>query len=203
LLSVQLFSDALFSSQKQGYTAQKPMVCQTGAPALLHHVTVELNIHVVYPFIAYTDSLLTRLKADQKTYMRGRTQPDLAVVKSILSDYMYLTKSGSAPVTPDEGILTVLQRSIKKHQESIAQFKSAARQDLVDQEQKELEVITRYMPAQMSEVEIRDEVQKIVENIGAGSVKDLGKVMKAWAIDSSKADKKKVSDMVKSVLGGK
>jgi uncharacterized protein YqeY len=135
--------------------------------------------------------------------MRGRTQPDLTVVKSILSDLIYLNKSPTPPATPDEGILTILQRSIKKRQESISQYQAAGRQDLVDQEQKELEVLSRYMPAQMSDDEIRDEIQKIVQTIGAASIKDLGKVMKAWAIDSSKADKKKVSDMVKTVLDPK
>lgn len=135
--------------------------------------------------------------------MRGRTQPDLTVVKSILSDLIYLNKSPTPPATPDEGILTILQRSIKKRQESISQYQAAGRQDLVDQEQKELEVLNRYMPAQMSDDEIRDEIQKIVQTIGAASIKDLGKVMKAWAIDSSKADKKKVSDMVKTVLDPK
>lgn len=134
--------------------------------------------------------------------MRGRTQPDLAVVKSILSDYMYLGKSANAPSTPDAGILTVLQRSMKKRQESISQYKSAGRQDLVDQEEKELEILQRYMPTQMTDIEIKDEVHKIVQEIGAASVKDLGKVMKAWNVDSSLADRKKVSDMVKGVLSG-
>jgi uncharacterized protein YqeY len=148
------------------------------------------------------DSLLIRLKTDQKTYMRGRTQPDLAVVKSILSDYMYLGKSDNAPPTPDAGILTVLQRSMKKRQESISQYKSAGRQDLVDQEEKELEILKRYMPTQMTDDEIQDEVHKVVQQIGAASIKDLGKVMKAWNIDGALADRKKVSDMVKSVLSG-
>lgn len=155
-----------------------------------------------YPFLI-TDSLLVKLKADQKTFMRGRTQPDLNVVKSILSDYMYLTKSGTVPETPNAGILTVLQRSVKKRQDSISQYQSAGRQDLVDQEKKELDVLNGYMPAQMTDDEIRDEVNRVVQNIGAGSIKDMGKVMKAWAIDSSKADKKKVSEMVKSVLDAK
>ncbi|KAH8549607.1 Yqey-like protein-domain-containing protein, partial [Umbelopsis sp. PMI_123] len=149
------------------------------------------------------DTLLNRLKADQKTYMRGRTQPDLTVVKSILSDLIYLNKSPTPPATPDEALLNILQRSIKKRQESIAQYQSAGRQDLVDQEKKELDVLVRYMPAQLTDDEIRHEVLKVVQNIGAASIKDLGKVMKAWDIDSSKADKKKVSEMVKIVLEGK
>ncbi|KAG2189440.1 hypothetical protein INT44_004582 [Umbelopsis vinacea] len=164
--------------------------------------TLQLTSTRLYTAAA-NDSLHARLKADQKTYMRGRTQPDLTVVKSILSDLIYLNKSPTPPATPDEGILTILQRSIKKRQESISQYQSAGRQDLVDQENKELEVLNRYMPAQMSDEEIRDEIQQIVQNIGAASIKDLGKVMKAWAIDSSKADKKKVSDMVKAVLDAK
>jgi uncharacterized protein YqeY len=135
--------------------------------------------------------------------MRGRTQPDLTVVKSILSDLIYLNKSPTPPATPDEALLNILQRSIKKRQESIAQYQSAGRQDLVDQEKKELDVLVRYMPAQLTDDEIRHEVLKVVQNIGAASIKDLGKVMKAWDIDSSKADKKKVSEMVKIVLEGK
>ncbi|KAI9018657.1 Yqey-like protein-domain-containing protein [Phycomyces nitens] len=150
-----------------------------------------------------TESLLEQLKQDRKTLMREKKQPDLNVVKSVLSDYTYYIKSPNAVPGQSENasVLSVLQKGIKRRQDSVAQYAAGGRPELAEQEQAELVVLQRYLPAQMSPEEIEKHVRALVTQVGATTARDMGKVMKAWTIDASKADKKTVSDMVKKVLG--
>ncbi|CAO3589696.1 unnamed protein product [Absidia cylindrospora] len=147
-------------------------------------------------------SLLTRLKDDRKTYMRSKQQPDLNVVKSIISDYTYFIKSPNAPTghSEDAMVVSVLQKSIKKRQDSIAQYTAGGRPELAANEQEELSIIKRYLPEQMDAAAIEEKVRTLVEQVGATSMKDMGKVMKAWTVDPATADRKLVSDAVKKIL---
>ncbi|KAI7859450.1 Yqey-like protein-domain-containing protein [Circinella umbellata] len=146
-------------------------------------------------------SLLARLKDDRKTFMRSKQQPDLNVVKNILSDYTYHIKSPNAPAnqSEEEAVLSVIQKLVKKRQDAIAQFTAGNRPELAAQEQGELQVLKSYLPEQMSAEQVEQKVKEIVEKVGATTMKDMGKVMKAWT-DAS-ADKKMVSDAVKKLLG--
>ncbi|KAI8093219.1 Yqey-like protein-domain-containing protein [Halteromyces radiatus] len=158
----------------------------------------------IYRFYTTESSvnLLGRLKEDRKTYMRSKQQPDLNVVKGILSDYTYYIKSPNAPTdhSEDAMVLSVLQKSIKKRQDSIAQYTSGGRPELAANEEQELKVLQRYLPEQMSAEVIEEKVRALVEQLGASSMKDMGKVMKAWTVDPATADRKMVSDAVKKVL---
>ncbi|KAG0168385.1 hypothetical protein DFQ28_005629 [Apophysomyces sp. BC1034] len=148
------------------------------------------------------ESLMTRLKNDRKTFMKAKQQPDLNVVKGVLSDFTYYIKSPNAVLGQSEeaALLAVVQKSIKKRQDSVAQYTAGARPELAAQEEAEIQVLTRYLPEQMSAEEVEKQVRVIVEQVGATSVKDMGKVMKAWTVDPARADKKLVSEMVKKVL---
>lgn len=132
--------------------------------------------------------------------MREKKQPDLNVVKNILSDYTYYIKSPNAKPgqSEDSAVLSVIQKLIKKRQDAIDQYTSGGRPELAAQEQIELQVLQRYLPQQMSAEEIEKEVRAIIAQVNATSVKDMGKVMKAWS--RAYADKKTVSDIVKKVL---
>ena len=145
-------------------------------------------------------SLLTRLKDDRKTYMRAKQQPDLNVVKNILSDYTYHIKSPNAPAnqSEDAAVLSVIQKLVKKRQDAISQYTAGNRPELAAQEQDELVVLQRYLPEQMSAEQVEQKVKELIEQVGATSIKDMGKVMKAWTDGS--ADKKVVSDAVKKLL---
>ena len=105
-------------------------------------------------------------------------------------------------ITLDDGqVLAVLEKMIKQRKESITQFESGGRADLVAKEQSELAVLQTYLPAQMSEAEIDALIAEAVASTGATSIKDMGKVMgivKAKA--QGKADMGAVSARIKQKL---
>ncbi|KAF9206563.1 hypothetical protein BGZ49_002232 [Haplosporangium sp. Z 27] len=149
-----------------------------------------------------TPQLLTRLKADVKDAMRAKDKERLAVVKGILSDLTYLEKSPQAPAQVNDSVIQVLiQKSIKRREESISNYKSAGRAEQAAQEQKEIDMLNVYLPKAMTEQEIEDEVRKVIAEQGATGPKDMGKVMKELGgLDPAKAPKKTVSDTVKRLL---
>ena len=103
----------------------------------------------------------------------------------------------------DAQVLSVIEKMIKQRRESIAQYEKAARQDLADAEKFELGVLSGYLPQQMSDAEVAQEVQKAISESGASSAKDMGKVMAALKGRlAGKADMGKVSALVKSKLSG-
>ncbi|CAO3646024.1 unnamed protein product [Cunninghamella blakesleeana] len=149
-----------------------------------------------------SSTLIEKLKSDRKAYMRSKQQPELNVVKGVLSDYTYFIKLPNAPTNQSEDsmLLTVIQKSIKKRQDSIEQYISGGRPELAETETIELKVLQSYLPEQMSQEEIEQKVRDLITEVGATSVKDMGKVMKAWTVDPAVADRKAVSDIVKKVL---
>ena len=103
----------------------------------------------------------------------------------------------------DAQVLSVIEKMIKQRRESIAQYEKAARQDLADAEKAEIQVLTGYMPAQMSDADVEKAVQSAIAESGASGVKDMGKVMAALKAKlAGKADMGKVSGLVKAKLSG-
>ncbi|KAI9475689.1 MAG: Yqey-like protein-domain-containing protein [Benjaminiella poitrasii] len=147
-------------------------------------------------------SLITRLKDDRKTFMKTKKQPDLNVVKGLLSDFTYHTKSENFKegTSEDQALMSVLQKAIKRRQDSIGQYESGGRPELAEQEREELKVLQGYLPEQMSSELIETELREIIHDVGATSMRDMGKVMKAWKHDSAVADRKLVSDIIKKLL---
>ncbi len=104
------------------------------------------------------------------------------------------------PISPDD-IMGVIKKLVKQRKESIDQFTTAGRMDLVDQETAELKVMEAYMPAQMSKEQIEAMVSEIVAATGAKTIKDMGSVMKAAMEKSAgQADGKLLSEIIKSKL---
>jgi len=103
----------------------------------------------------------------------------------------------------DAQVLSVIEKMIKQRRESIAQYEKAARKDLADVEKAEIEVLSGYMPAQLSDADVQKEVQAAIAETGASGVKDMGKVMAALKGKlAGKADMGKVSGLVKAKLSG-
>ena len=103
----------------------------------------------------------------------------------------------------DAAVVAVIERMIKQRRESIAQFEKASRTDLADAEKAELQLLSGYLPAQMSEAQVQQEVESAISASGASGVKDMGKVMAALKSRlAGKADMGKVSSLVKSKLSG-
>ena len=101
----------------------------------------------------------------------------------------------------DDNIIDIISKQIKQKKGAIEEFKKADRQDLVDEAEKEIEILSCYMPEQLSADELKKIVEATVTELGATTMKDMGKVMsKVKETTKGKADGKIISDMVKEVL---
>ena len=103
----------------------------------------------------------------------------------------------------DAAVVGVLEKMIKQRRESIVQFEKGGRQDLANNEKAEVQVLSAYMPAQMSDADIQKEIDSVISATGAAGAKDMGKVMAALKGKlAGKADMSKVSGLVKAKLSG-
>ncbi|NTW17899.1 MAG: GatB/YqeY domain-containing protein [Syntrophaceae bacterium] len=101
----------------------------------------------------------------------------------------------------DSEFMQMLSSMVKQRKDSIDQFKKGGREDLVEKEEAELKIIQQFMPVQLSEEEIDAEIRKSIQEVGAVSIKDMGKVMKVLMPKlTGKADGKMVGDKVKEML---
>ena len=98
-------------------------------------------------------------------------------------------------------ITSILEKMIKQRNDAISQFEQAKRQELADKEKKEIEIIKEFLPEQMSDDEVSELVSKIISEVGAQDMKDMGKVMGAIKpLIAGKADAGVVSQLVKKAL---
>lgn len=111
------------------------------------------------------------------------------------------TEKGAGGVITPERELQMLQKMVKQRRDSISEFEKANRTDLIAKEKEEIAVIEKYLPAMMSEDEVREVVKKVIAETGATSQKEMGKVMGAVSKQlAGKADNKMIADLVKSLL---
>ncbi len=125
-------------------------------------------------------SIKETIMNDLKEAMKSKKTDELRVLRSlkakILEKEISERKGGEATIT-DEQATEVLMKAAKQRKESIDQFEQGGRDDLVEKEKKELSIIESYLPEMMDEDSIRKEVQKQIEEMGADSMADMGKVM--------------------------
>jgi len=146
-------------------------------------------------------TLTEQIQQDMKSAMKEKNQAQLAAVRAIKAEILLAQTSGKTETVSDADVLKIIQKMVKQRQDSIAIYKEQNRQDLVDEETKQLEFIKSYLPKQMSEAEVEHAVSKIVSETGATSIKDMGKVMKAAnAALAGKAESKVIADIVKKLL---
>jgi len=145
-------------------------------------------------------TLKERITEDMKGAMRAGEKERLGTIRLVLAAIKQ--REVDERITLDDGqVLAVLEKMIKQRKESITQFESGGRADLVAKEQAELAVLQVYLPAQMSDAEIDALIAEAVAASGASSIKDMGKVMgivKAKA--QGKADMGAVSARIKQKL---
>lgn len=144
--------------------------------------------------------LKQRITQDMKQAMRARDKQRLGTIRLILSELKRIEVDERIELD-DERILVVMDKMLKQRRESIKQFLSANRQDLVDIEAAEVTVIQEYMPAALSEEEIGQLVKQAMDTIGATSMKDMGAVMAQLKPKlQGRADMAKVSQLIKQQL---
>ena len=147
-------------------------------------------------------ALREQLNEDIKTAMKARNQQKLDALR-LLSAAAKQKEVDERITLDDAGLVSIVEKEIKKRRESIAQYEKAQRQDLVDKEKFEISVIEVYLPKQMSQAEVEAVIAEAVASTGAKSAADMGKVMGVVKPKlAGKADMGKVSAMVKAKLAG-
>jgi uncharacterized protein YqeY len=151
-------------------------------------------------------SLRERFTADLKEAMKAGEKAKVSTIRlitSALKDKDIEARGlGKGETTPDE-LLALLQKMIKQRQESIAIYETNGRPELASAEQAEVEVISGYMPKQMSDDEVKAAIAAAVTESGAASVKDMGKVIAILRANyAGQMDFGKASGMVKAALAG-
>jgi len=146
-------------------------------------------------------SLKDRITEDMKTAMRSGDKERLATVRLALAAIKQ-REVDERIVLDDSQVLSVLEKMIKQRREAITQFESGKRPDLVAKENSEITVLQHYLPAQMGEAEVDALIAAAIQESGATSIKDMGKVM---ALVKPKAagrtDMGAVSARIKQKLG--
>ena len=145
-------------------------------------------------------SLLTTLNEDMKQAMRAKDKESLQVIRMLKASIQNEQIKKGQDLN-DEEELTVLSREMKQRRDSLAEFEKADRTDLADKVKKEIVIVENYLPAQLSEEEIRAIVTEAVAKTGATSPKEFGKVMGAVMPKvKGKADGNQVNAIVKELL---
>ena len=147
------------------------------------------------------DDLKLQIQEDIKSAMRARDRARLGALRQVSAAIKQ--REVDERITLDSpGIVAVLQKMLKQRRDSLAQFESAGRDDLASQEAFEIELIEAYMPAPLSQQEIRILIADALAETEAGSMKDMGRVM-AWLKPrvQGRADMKQLSASVREKLG--
>jgi uncharacterized protein len=148
-------------------------------------------------------SLKEQIDGDIKKAMLAKSKEELMALRSIKSLILLAEteKTASAELSGDVES-KLLMRAAKQRKESAEIFQREGRQELADKELLELEVINRYLPKQLSDEEITEEIKKIIASVGAAGPHDIGKVMGTASKQlAGKADGKKISELAKKLLG--
>jgi uncharacterized protein YqeY len=146
-------------------------------------------------------SLKDRIQQDMKDSMRGGNKSRLGVIRLILAAIKQREVDERIELD-DAQVTIVLDKMAKQRRESISQFEKAGRTDLVDQEAAELKIIQEFLPEQLGEAEINTLIEAAMEQTGASSIKDMGKVMGQLKSQlQGRADMGAVSALIKARLG--
>ena len=145
-------------------------------------------------------SLKIQITEAMKNAMRSKQKARLGAIRLILADIKKIEVDERIEVD-DQRVLSILDKMNKQRKDSISQFAAAGREDLVAIEQGELEVIAEFLPAALSEEEVRAIVSKAIDDCGADSMKDMGKVMALVKPQvQGRADMSSISKLVKAAL---
>lgn len=145
--------------------------------------------------------MLDKITEETKLAMKAKDKVRVLTLRTIVSEARNKAILDKRKDVTDEDILSSINKNIKQRLDSIEQFNSANRQDLVDTEQAELEILKEFQPKQMSEEDIIALVDKVIVETSASTKKDLGNVMgKLMPQVKGKADGKLVSKIVNDKL---
>jgi len=142
----------------------------------------------------------SQISDDVKAAMRSKDKERLGALRLIQAAFKQKEVDERIELS-DEQVIVILDKMAKQHRDSITQFKEANRDDLVEIEQFELDIIDTYLPAKLSDEEINSLIEDAISNTGAESIKDMGKVMGVLKGKlQGRADMGQVSGLIKARL---
>ena len=147
-------------------------------------------------------SLKAKITDDMKAAMKAREAERLSAIRLMLAAIKQIEVDERKDLSDPE-VISVIERMIKQRRDSIAQFQAAGRKDLVDKESFELDLLSSYLPKQLSDDEIASEITAVLAQTGAQGPSSMGKVMGLLKGKlAGRADMAKVSALVKAKLAG-
>ncbi len=144
--------------------------------------------------------LKEQLKEDVKTAMREKDVVKRDSVRAINTMIKQIEVDERRELS-DEEIVKIIQKGIKQREEAIVQYQNAGRDDLVQKEQEQADVFKEYLPKQLSDEELETQLKTLITEIGAQTIKDIGKVMgQASKKFAGVADGKRINETAKKLL---
>lgn len=144
--------------------------------------------------------LKEKLLEDLKNAMKEKNVNKKNAVQMVRTAILQIEKDKGIEVS-DEQIIDIIAKEVKKRKDSLSDYEKAERTDLINQINEEIKVLEEYLPKQLSDEELETEIKNIIEEVGATTIKDMGKVMKAAKEKiGAKADGKRINEVVKKIL---
>ena len=145
--------------------------------------------------------LKEKLMEDLKESMKNKDTVRKNTVQMVRASILQIEKDKGIEVE-DSKIIDIIAKEVKTKKDALKDFEKAERQDLIDLTNREIEVLQGYLPKQLSRDEVKEEVQKIITEIGATSMKDMGAIMKeAKAKMGASAEGKTINEVAKEIMG--
>jgi hypothetical protein len=141
-----------------------------------------------------------KLLEDLKEAMKEKNEIKKNAIQMARAGILQIEKDKGIELT-DEQIIELIAKEVKKRKDSISDYEKGGREDLVNQIKEEISYLEVYLPKQLTKEEIQEKLEVIIKNIGATSIKDMGKVMKAAKEEmGASADGKTINEVVKTLL---
>ena len=145
--------------------------------------------------------LKEKLMEDLKNSMKNKNEIRKNTVQMVRAAILQIEKDKGIQVEDDK-ILEIIAKEVKTKKDFLKDFEKAQRQDLIDQTNKEIEILQEYLPKQLTKEEIKEKLEKIISDLGATSMKDMGAIMKeAKAQIGTSADGKTINEVAKEIMG--
>lgn len=142
-----------------------------------------------------------KLKEDLKTAMKEKDSIRKNVVQLIKAGVLQVEKDKQITLD-DDGVLDVIAKQLKQRRDSLPDYEKSGREDLIAQLKREMDILMEYLPAQLTEEELTELVKEAVEQTGASSVKDMGKIMAAVMPKAKgRADGREINRIARELLG--
>ena len=144
--------------------------------------------------------LKDKLLEDLKNSMKEKNVIRKNVIQMVRAAILQVEKDKKVELS-DEDIINIMAKEAKKRKDSLEDYKKSNRQDLIEQIEEEIHIIEEYLPKQLSKEEIAEIVKEVIKEVGATSIKDMGKVMKsAKEKIGAASDGKTINEVVREML---